>query len=103
MKIQILILCKYYSVHHTDVPPITEVISAKGSDTYFREKVLPKENYKTPMHANFPSQEGTSTFYSASDERHVKFKLEDDMDIASDKHRSMQENDTKEDSLTISM
>ena len=85
------------------MPPITEVISAKGSDTYFREKVLPKEYHKTPMHLNFPSQEGTSTFYNASDERHVKFKLEDNIDIASDTHHSMPENDTKEDSVTISM
>ena len=85
------------------MPPITEVISAKGSDTYFREKVLPNEYHKSPMHVNFPRQEGTSAFNNASDERHVKFKLEDDIDIASDKDHSMPENDTKEDSVTISM
>ena len=55
------------------------------------------------MQVNFPSQEGTSPFNNASDERHVKFKLEDDFDIASDKHHSMPENDTKEDSVTTSM
>ena len=55
------------------------------------------------MHLNFPSQEGTSTFYNASDERHVKFKLEDDINIPSDKHRSIPEDDTKEDSVTTSM
>ena len=100
---QIWILCKYCSVHHTDVPPITEVISAKGSDTYFREKVLPKEYHKTPIHVNFSSPEGTSPYNNASDERHVKFKLEDDIDIAPDKHCSIPENDTKEDSVITSL
>ena len=55
------------------------------------------------MDVYFPSQEGTLPYNNASDERHVKFKLEDDIDFQSNKDGSMPENETNEDSVLTSM
>ena len=66
--------------------PITEVISAKGSTTYFGEMAPTKEYPKSPVNINFSAHSGSSPLNNASDERHVKFDLEDEFNVQSKTH-----------------
>ena len=95
-----LIKYQIHSVHHTDVPPITEVISAKVSTAYFGEKAPTKEYPKSPINVNFSAHSGLTPLNNASDERHVKFDLEDDFNVQSEAHENK---DTKAEDVAITM
>ena len=82
------------------MPPITEVISAKDSTPYFGEKAPTKEYPKSPINVNFSAHSGLTPLNNASDERHVKFDLEDDFDVQSEAHEN---EDTKADAVSITM
>ena len=82
------------------MPQITEVISAKGSTTYFSGKASPKEYPKSPINLNVSAHSGLSPLNDENEERHVKFDLEDNFDVQSEKYDNK---DTKADDVAITM
>ena len=55
------------------------------------------------MHVANPNQTGAISFSNASAERHVKFNIENDFDLPSEKNDSIAEKDSRENDVTITI
>ena len=88
-----------YRVFPTDVPEITEVISAKDSSTDFHKNISQADQQITSQTSSHESPVHVTNY--SNDERHVKFNLENEL-ISEPKIVSNQ-NSTITDDVSITM